>query len=227
MQSNFARERTDIAMRVNRSLLPGDHQAWYRSIMRCCSRLSFANAWVVIYAMGVVWHAQPMVIVPAVFAALVAHGIRVWTLALGDHGFYGRARSVHRAVLAGVLAAAIVGLAGASTAITTTVTGEQHLRDTPLAVFFCAIAILAWRALVRPTPRRTATIAVVIFTAWIPAVVWSVLQSLDGMPQPPDWQHVATRGALWLVVAAGGLVCWVTTLATARGAGPAARLVRR
>jgi hypothetical protein len=194
--------------------------------MRCCSRLSFANAWVVIYAMGIVWHAQPLVVMPALFAALLAHGIHGWTLALGDHGFHGGARVAQRVVVGGVFAIALVGLAAAATAVATTYRGEQHLRDTPFAALFLAVAILAWRALVAPTPGRTAAIAVVIYTAWLPAVVWNMVQTLDDAPQRLDWQHVATTAALWLIVAAGGLVCWTTTLATSRGGGPTARLLR-
>lgn len=201
-------------------------EACYRSIVRCCTRLSFVNLWVVIYGLGIVWHDQPLVVFPAVFAALVAHGVHCWTTPLGAHGYAGHARRAHHAIVGGVLAVALVGLAATSTALARNAHGS-HLRDAPLAGFFLIVAILAWRALVRPTPRRTSGIAVFIYATWLPFVVWNALGRIGTIVDSAaatDWQDVAARAALWTIVGAGGVVCWVVTLASAHDDMPVARV---
>src|SRR5262245_9137495 len=164
---NLPGARAHSASRHRRGLL-----SFQVPTMRCCMRMSFVNLWIVIYGLGIVWHDQPLIVFPAVLAALVAHGVHCWTMPLVTYGFSGGARYAQRIVVGGVLVAAIVGLAGASTGVIHKTDGE-HLRDGPLAAFFLLLAILAWRAVVRPEPRRTSAISVFIYMTWLPVVVWN------------------------------------------------------
>ncbi|MEO8704915.1 MAG: hypothetical protein ABI867_32985 [Kofleriaceae bacterium] len=187
--------------------------------MRCVARgamCSFLNVWLVIYALGFVWHDRALVFVPAMFAAFAALGMQRWSAPLVDYTFTGAARTLHALIVGTVFSASILGLAGAATGFASTFETEgSHLRDSPLAVFFLITAVLAWRALVTPSPRRVIAIAVFVYVAWLPFTLWNVVQSLGDSPGT-DWQQTATQGALWALLAGGGVVCWLATLTTPR-----------
>ena len=82
------------------------------------------------YGLGIVWDAPPLVIVPAVLAALAAHVVRAWSMTLACYGYSGNARRIHRVIVGATLIAAVVGLAASSTATATGfVSPELLLRD--------------------------------------------------------------------------------------------------
>lgn len=190
-----------------------------------CVRNSVLSGWFLLYAFGLATYSQPVFVVPCVLAGAIAVAVFRWTEPPSELAYPRAIRRGHAVLAAVAVAAAVLGLAAASTALSRGADPFLAVFFAPLAAFFLGTAILAWRALVAPTPRRTAAIPVVVYLGWLPCamvVPWPyLLHGVDG-----GWQAVAIPIALWTLIAVGGLLSWIATLATTEPELPVAHLRR-
>jgi len=108
------------------------------------------------------------------------------------------------------------------------VTGVTHARtplDAPLALFFVAIAILGWRAVVVQSPRRAALLGLVAVLAYIPLGAYEAIQA---RVVEASWYRTVIGGATLGCLVGVGVLGLVTAVAfSARGVVPAAVSRRR
>ena len=182
------------------------------------TRRILAVAWSLVLLAGLVGQWQLLLLVGAYGAGilLAAVGYRMLRDAPPEP-LSGGPRLAYLGTTGALVALGVAGLVGS-------VTGVTHARtplDVPLALFFVALAIVAWRAVVVHSPRRAALATIVALLSYIPLGAYEAVQVRDVEASwYRDLIHAATAGSLF-GVAVLGLV--IAVVFQARGVVPEAR----
>ncbi len=168
------------------------------------------TATIVIFLLG--WF-QPLLLLLAQCCAFV---LAIMSVRRAEPTGELRRRWIYRGALGLLLAAAgtVVVSAGSSVALGAPDSHQPVVGFIALATLNVITAVIAWRALVNPAPRRAAVVGLIAVAAELFALIVDVLINMDSRFEPTDFQIVsmfASFAATW----AGALVCMAALLSFA------------